>query len=94
MNDKDKIVLLKATGGEIDITPGNGKNFQMDELYKLVDTDTVQILAAKDGRIMIVDEDGKRKMKIVNAKATALYQYGVVNSVVGDVIICPSKYFK
>jgi hypothetical protein len=47
----------------------------------------IQIVNTPDGKLMVMDEEGKLKGKQVNETATALYNnpYDVV---VGDVVIC------
>jgi hypothetical protein len=91
---KEQPVIIKSNGEIVDITPGNGKNFSLEELYKFIDTNIVQIGTSKDGRIIIMDEEGKLKRKVINVKATKLYTHGLYDPIVGDVVVCPSKYFK
>jgi len=47
-----------------------------------------QIVNAKDGQIIIINENGKLESLPINQKATELYQYGKYDPIVGDVIIC------
>ena len=54
----------------------------------LIGTDMIQLITTHDGRVLLVDEDGKRKDKPVNAAATALYVYGAHDHVVGHAIHC------
>ena len=48
----------------------------------------MQLLATKDGKIMVIDEDGKLKQKPKNKEATKLYIYGEHDHIVGDALIC------
>jgi hypothetical protein len=81
--------LLCDDGTRQEISPKNGKTFGLEgEAYDLVGTDMIQLIATHDGRVLLVDEDGKRKKKPVNAAATALYIYGAYDPVVGHAIHC------
>lgn len=83
--------LIKAVGGETEITPKNGKMFELEEAQKLVGG-YIQIISLYGGLVMIVDEEGKFKHNIANAKATRIAeQHNALFSgdyIVGDVIIC------
>ena len=48
----------------------------------------IQICPTHDGRLLLVDEDGKMAGKAVNVAATALYAYGAYDPIVGDAIVC------
>ncbi len=108
------------------ITPQNNTDFTLKELYKLIDTDIIQVLELYDNTIMIIDEEGKLKEKaVINKLATQLYSvdrmneeelkklfkfYEAIgipvvstldsdigfphNSIVGNVVICKSKYLR
>lgn len=68
-------ILYKQNGEVIkDIEPKNGKRFTLEELYELLDCDTVERVFI-DGTevIMIVDENGKLKQRPVNKTATMIY---------------------
>src|SRR5574344_2384828 len=52
-----------------DYTPKNGKTFEFDELKGIVGGH-FEIVWLNDGRMIIVDEDGKSKDKAVNIHAT------------------------
>lgn len=108
------------------ITPQNNSDFTLKELYKLIDTDIIQVLELYDNTIMIIDEEGKLKDKAeINKLATQLYSVDRMNeaelrklfdfyqsigipvistldsdigfphnSIVGNVVICKSKYLR
>jgi len=92
--DKQSI-LLRANGDRVEIEPKDGKYFGLEELYKLIDADTIQIIQAKDKEMMIiVDEDGKERKKPFNIKATTIASLAYQDFIVGDVVVCPRKFFK
>lgn len=87
--------LLRADGTREPVSPKNGVDFQFKgEAYDLIGTDMIEIVATRDGRMMLIDEEGKLKGKPINAAATALYRYGLFryggDVIVGDVIVCTS----
>lgn len=83
--------LIKAMGVEIEITPKNGKMFELEEAQKLVGG-YIQIIPLDRENVMVMDEEGKFKHNIANAKATRIAeQYNALfpgDYIVGDVIIC------
>ena len=81
--------LLRTVGTRENITPKNGKTFEfIGEAYDLIGARMIQICETHDGRLLLVDEEGKLAGKRVNAAATALYIYGAYDPIVGDVIVC------
>lgn len=71
-----KAILIKTDGTVQEVKPKNSNDFQLDELYELLDCNMVELVKLSDGRIMIADEDGKHEDAIINREATALYQQG------------------
>lgn len=51
--------LYKVNGEKIEVSPQDGKKFTRAELYAMLDCNTVEVVFLRDGKIMIVDEDGK-----------------------------------
>ena len=74
-----------------DYTPKNGKTFELDELQGIVDGN-FEIVRLRDGRIIIVDEDGKLKDKAVNIPATNIMRrdHYTTDYIVGTAIVCDS----
>ena len=74
-----------------DYTPKNGKTFELEELQGIVDGN-FEIVRLKDGRIIIVDEDGKLKNKAVNIPATNILRrdHYTTDYIVGTAIVCDS----
>ncbi|MBD5237533.1 MAG: DUF3846 domain-containing protein [Bacteroidales bacterium] len=83
--------LIKAIGGEVEITPENGKSFGLEEAQNNVGG-YIQILPLDDENVMIMDEEGKLKERLFNVTATKIaYRYNAIfpgDYIVGDVIIC------
>ena len=83
---------LYRTSGKIDeVSPKNGKTFELDELYGLLDCELIEVVTL--GRqIMIIDEEGKYSSKAVNKEATriAIANYAIRcdDCIVGDALVC------
>ena len=78
--------LIRSNGDVSTVTPKNGKYFTLAELTEFVDG-YVEVAHTRDGKIMVVNEDGSPMGLPYNAKATALYEYGEHHNIVGDVIV-------
>lgn len=76
-----------------DLTPRNGKDFELDEVQKCVDG-FIEVLWLTREQIMIVNEEGKFS-KGYNVFATAVaHLHKAIRDddyIAGDVVICPSK---
>ena len=74
---------------EEDYTPKNGKTFELDELQGIVGG-WIEIIRLKDGRIIVIDEDGKSKDKAVNIQATNIMRrdHYTTDYIVGTAIVC------
>lgn len=72
-----------------DYTPKNGKTFEFDELKGIVGG-YFEIVWLNDGRMIIVDEDGKSKDKAVNIPATNILRrdHYTTDYIVGTAIVC------
>ena len=95
---KGDAYLTNGEEGAIEISPKNGTNFHLEELYKMLDCSLVQVLYLKNDIIMIIDEEGKfKESNIINLTASVLYnaQFGkLIDPVVGKAIVCQSKMFR
>lgn len=77
--------LIKQNGQELEVKPQNGKFFTLEELQGYVHG-YIQIVYLKDGRLMVVNEEGKFNEDFCqNMKATRLFVY---DEIVGDVLVC------
>jgi hypothetical protein len=76
--------LYRANGIKEEIRPA-GSSFTLAELQTLVGG-YIEIVHAKDGTMIVVDEEGKLKNKSINLLATELYQYGDHDPICGDAV--------
>ena len=72
-------------------TPKNGNTFELDELQGIVGG-WIEIVRLKDGRIIVIDEEGKSKDKAVNIPATNILRrdHYTTDYIVGTAIVCDS----
>ena len=72
-----------------DYTPKNGKTFALTEMQEIVGG-YVEPIRLNDGRMIIVDEDGKSKGKAVNIPATNILRrdHFTTDYIVGTAIVC------
>ncbi len=82
--------IIKTDGTKIDVTPQNGRDFQLSELQKVV-CGYIETVNTIDGRLMIVNEEGKLKGLPINEEATKLIRNDVI---VGDVLVCSRKQIR
>ena len=70
-------------------TPKNGKTFELTEMQEIVGG-YVEPIRLNDGRMIIVDEDGKSKDKAVNIPATNILRrdHYTTDYIVGTAIVC------
>ena len=74
-----------------DYTPKNGKTFELTEMQEIVGG-YVEPIRLNDGRVIIVDEEGKSKNKAVNIPATNILRrdHYTTDYIVGTAIVCDS----
>jgi len=71
-------MILRADGTHQEIQPANGTHFQLSELQRIVGTGAppgchwIEIIPTKDGRLMVINEEGKLLGLPRNEQATAL----------------------
>lgn len=72
-----------------DYTPKNGKTFGLTEMQEIVGG-YIEPIRLNDGRMIIVDEDGKSKNKAVNIPATNILRrdHFTTDYIVGTAIVC------
>lgn len=69
--------IIKTTGEVIEVSPKNGKSFELEELQAIVEHKVgdvschyIEIITMPDGRLMVVNEEGKLIGAPMNNKAT------------------------
>ena len=89
MKDEQKQAFIYQANGEIiPIMPKDGKFFSLKEMQSIVDGH-IEIVYLQDGRLMIVNEEGKLDGLNPNPEATKLYMHDYI---VGDVLVTPREY--
>ena len=82
------------------VSPRNGRNFKLAELYEMLDCQTVGVVRLSDELILIIDDEGKfRNPCYLNMLATYIwYQHQPAargqDSIVGRALLCHDKQFK
>ena len=97
-----KPILIKANGEERIVIPHNGTNFDLYELQGFVGG-TIDIVPTRDGRIIVINDEGKINELPINEKATKLLHekytripgiYDEWNTIMGDVLVCDNSFVK
>ena len=83
--------VIRVDGTREEYLPANGHHYTLNELMKAIGGGYIQIVKAKDNRLMVLDDEGKLKGFPVNPVATALYVYGDHDPIVGDVVVCEQE---
>lgn len=81
-----------------DIQPKDGKRFTLEELYEMLDCETVERVFIEGTKIiMIVDENGKLKRRPRNQTATMIYhrrqRMNPWDWIAGDALVCFGNQF-
>ena len=79
------------------VEPENKTNFNLKELYKLLDCDTIEVVYLSNGDLMIIDENGKLLNKRYNDYATNVLRNDNTDNrdfIVGSALICNSSELK
>lgn len=87
--------LIKTDGTETEVLPKNGTTFQLAELQELVGGH-IEVVNLPDGRLMMIDEDGKLKGLARNDLGTFmgdLSGIAFVDTIVGPVVVCEASEF-
>jgi hypothetical protein len=87
--------IYRADGSQELATPKNRKDFSLEELQKIVGGYTKAIYLADD-KIMVVNQDGKVENLGLNVRATEIIRknFDTKDWIVGDVLVCDSRYLK
>ena len=83
--------LIAIDGTTTEISPAHGHHFKLQELYFLLGCRYIEIAHLDDGRLMIIDEEGKLKAgHRINQKATDMYRPSV-DYIVGRALVCDAS---
>jgi hypothetical protein len=81
--------LISANGGEKVVMPANGTDFKLREVQKMVGG-YVEVVRLRDGRIMLVDEEGLLKGLPLNRAASRM----AGRPIVGEALVMPDDMFR
>lgn len=89
-------LIVTASGTHRKVTPANGTHFSLQEIYKLLKCELVEIIRLSKNMIMVVDEEGKLKSEPdvnVNASLIAMTHGAIFigDKVCGDALICDTS---
>lgn len=92
MDTTNQAFIYRTNGEILPILPKNGTDFQLKEMQEIVGG-YLQVVHLKDGRVMVLNEEGKIDHLDYNEQATHLYnnQYDFI---VGDVLVTPASFIK
>lgn len=89
--------IIKTTGEVIEVSPKNGKTFELEEMQAIVEYKVdgrsyhyIEVVYLPDGKLMVVNEEGKLIGAPINSIATDIFvqAFGSFDMVVGDVLVC------
>ena len=88
-NETKSAKIIYTDKEDEDYTPKNGKTFALTEMQEIIGG-YVEPIRLNDGRMIIVDEDGKSKDKAVNIPATNILRrdHYTTDYIVGTAIVC------
>lgn len=78
----------KITG----IKPKDGTDFQLEELYRLLDCSIIELVETFTGDLMVIDGDGK-EVKPKNVRATEMVPFATVGELKQMLAVQPSTFF-
>ena len=77
-----------------EITPENGTNFKLKELYEMLDCKTIEIVGLSSCQIMVIDEEGKMNDSPYNDMATHYFRKAHPETrdfIVGNALVCSTS---
>lgn len=84
--------IIKTDGTIEHVCPKNGTDFLLEELNNIVNG-SIEVIAITPGHYMIVNESGKLLALPHNRLASTIFSIytDAEDSIVGDVLICPTS---
>lgn len=81
--------IIKTDGTKQEVTPANGKDFKLAEMYQHIGNgcDMVQAINLADGRMMWMDEESKLKATPPPANREATVLLAKAGGMPGDVVL-------
>ena len=84
----EQAFIYKTNGEIIPILPKNKKAFTLSELQEIVGG-YIELVHLNDGRVMVVNEEGKINGLDYNLQGTLAYRKDII---VGNVLVSPHKF--
>lgn len=86
--------IIRADGTWTNLQPANGTDFQLKEAQTIVGG-RVELVHLFDGRIMLINEEGKLEGLPLNVEATRLFlvDRNGYDIIVGDVLVADDTQF-
>lgn len=92
--ERNKAYVISPDRSTDEVIPGNLETFELEDLQQFVGG-YIQIIDLFDGRIMVINEEGKILHLEENPKATAIaLNHNAIfpfDYIVGKALICPSE---
>lgn len=87
--------ILKVSGQSENVEPANGTGFTLTEAQTIVGG-YVELIHLFDGRIMLINEEGKLAGLPLNVEATRLFlvERAGYDVIVGDALVCANEQFQ
>lgn len=85
------------TDGEKQKVETDAEFVTIEELYKAINTDIVEVCYLSNNKMFILDEEGKLKGKVINEQATKRFYDETKrfdDCIVGDVVLIDRKYIQ
>ena len=85
--------IYKTNGEVVDVTPKNGKKFELEEMQAIVGG-YIEIYYVNDNKdLLIINEEGKIHGLDYNEKATELFRkaYNTDDFIVGNALVCDNS---
>lgn len=87
-------MIYYTSDREKTVYPTNGTDFSLKELQGIVGG-YIETLTLKDGKLMVVNEEGKLQRLAVNSRATQIAnENGYADIIVGNVLVCEAGEIK